>query len=487
MTLSISTDLLIAGELRPGGGAPRDVVNPATEGVLAVVNDASVDDLESALTAADRAWGPWSATPPSERARILRQIADALDEHAEELAQLLVAEVGKPITEARGETGATSGYFRYTASLLETMVDEMGYTPNRGESMWIRRRPHGVVGAIIPWNYPSALTSRKIAPAIAAGNAIVVKPDEKTPLSALAVARIIHESGLLPTGLVNVVTGPGEQIGAALVTSRITQMVSMTGSTFAGKAILAAAAGQVKPVSLELGGNAPLIVMPDADIDHAVAEAVASRHANNGQVCICAERIYVHRDVYERFVLQYADAVGRLIIGDPQAESTQLGPKVSRAELEKTQALVAESVSQGARVVLGTDLPDTDEFRHGYWMTPVVLADVTDGMPVVAKEVFGPVTPISAFDTWEEAVSRANDTDYGLSAYVFTSDLDTAFRASDELSFGEVYVNRTGPEEMNGFHTGFRESGMGGDDGAHGFDQFFRRQTTYVRHTSRRP
>ncbi|MDU0345683.1 aldehyde dehydrogenase family protein [Microbacterium sp. KSW2-29] len=487
MSNAITTDLLIAGELTAGHGAPREVRNPATEEVVAVVHDGSTDDLERALAAADRAWGPWAATPPGERAAILRRIADLLDEHAEELAQLLVAEVGKPISEARGETGATSGYFRYTASLLETLTDEMGYTPNRGESLWVRRRPHGVVGAIIPWNYPSALTSRKIAPAIAAGNAIVVKPDEKTPLSALAVARIIHESGLLPDGLVNVVTGPGEVIGSALVTSRTTQMISMTGSTFAGKAILAAAASQVKPVSLELGGNAPLIVMPDADLDHAVAETVASRHANNGQVCICAERIYVHRDVYDDFVQRYVAAVGELVVGDPLSESTQLGPKVSRAELEKTQALVEESVAQGARVVLGADLPDAEAFRAGYWMNPVVLADVTDEMAVFTHEVFGPVSPISSFDTWDEVVARANDTNYGLSAYVFTSSLDTAFRASDDLSFGEVYVNRTGPEEMNGFHIGFRESGLGGDDGPHGFDQFFRRQTTYVRHTSQRP
>lgn len=195
----------------------------------------------------------------------------------------------------------------------------------------------------------------------------------------------------------------------------------------------------------------------------------------------------MHRDVYDEFVRQYVAAVQALVVGDPLSESTQLGPKVSRAELEKTRALVDESIAQGARVVHGADLPDAESFRAGYWMNPVVLADVTDDMAVFANEVFGPVSPISAFDTWEEVVARANDTNYGLSAYVFTSSLDTAYRASDELSFGEVYVNRTGPEEMNGFHTGFRESGLGGDDGPHGFDQFFRRQTTYVRHASHRP
>jgi lactaldehyde dehydrogenase/glycolaldehyde dehydrogenase len=482
MTDVPSTNLLIGGTLRAGAGAARAVLNPATEETIVTVNDGSTDDLQEALEAAEAAWRDWSTTPPSERANILRKIADILDEHKEELAELLVAEVGKPISEARGETGATSGYFRYTASLLDTLVDEVGYTPNRNENMYVRRRPHGVVGAIIPWNYPSALTSRKIAPAIAAGNAIVLKPDEKTPLSALAVARIIHESKLLPDGLVNVVTGPGSTIGAALVKSRITQMITMTGSTVAGKAILAAAADQVKPVSLELGGNAPLIVMPDADLEYAVAEAVASRHSNNGQVCICAERVFVHRDVYDKFISLYCEAVGELVVGDPRAESTQLGPKVSHEELAKSQALVDTSIEQGARVVSGGEELLGDEFTTGYWMRPIVLADVTDTMAVFENEIFGPVTPISVFDTWNEVVVRANATTSGLSAYVFTTDLETAFRASDELLFGEVYVNRTGPEEINGFHTGFRESGLGGDDGPHGFDQFFRRQTTYLRH-----
>ncbi|WP_382309361.1 aldehyde dehydrogenase family protein [Herbiconiux sp. UC225_62] len=482
MTTPISTQLLIAGKLREGRGDVNIVTNPATEEAVAVVNDASELDLREALTAADAAWPAWSREVPSERARTLRQIADVLDDHREELAHILVEEVGKPIVEARGETEATSGFFRYTASLLETLTDEIRYTPNRNENMWVRRRPHGVVGAIIPWNYPSALTSRKIAPAIGAGNAIVLKPDSNTPLSSLAIARIIHDSGLLPDGLINVVSGRGSTIGAGIVESPITQMISMTGSTGAGKAILRAAARHVKPASLELGGNAPLIVMPDADLTLAVNEALKSRHANNGQVCICAERFFVHRRVYNDFVDLYSAAVDRLTVGDPHSEDTDLGPKVTRDELNKTLRLLDAAVQAGARLTTNPGDLVGEQFERGYWMRPAVLADVDDAMSVAVEEIFGPVSPISVFDSWAEVAARANDTSFGLSAYVFTKDLEQAFKASDDLSFGEVYVNRTGPEEINGFHTGFRESGIGGDDGPHGLDQFFRRQTTYVRY-----
>jgi lactaldehyde dehydrogenase/glycolaldehyde dehydrogenase len=458
------------------------VENPATGARLAEVRDASVADVELAVDAANRAGLEWSAVSEQERARALRHLVGLIGAERDRLAGIIVDEVGKPIIEAEGELGATQGFIAHAASLLETRVDEIRYTGLATEEIWTRRRPYGVVAAIIPWNYPSALVTRKLGPALAAGNAIVIKADEKTPLSALAIGEIVARSGMLPDGLVSVLTGPGEVVGRALVRSPGTHLVTMTGSSEAGKAILADAAAQVKPVHLELGGKAPFIVMADADLDAAVADAVTSRHMNCGQVCIANERTFVHESVYEQFAARYAAAVGGLVVGDPHDRATQVGPKVSGPELGKTLRILDASVGQGARVLAGGTPLTGPGFEGGHWMAPTVLADVRDDMDVMRQEVFGPVTPISAFASWGEVAARANASPYGLSAYVYTGDLRTAMQASRDLSFGEVYINRPGPEEVNGFHAGFRESGLGGDDGAHGLDGYFRKQTVYVRY-----
>lgn len=480
--MDLGTDLLIAGELKRGRGKDREVENPATGEVLVTVADADESDLDAALYAASAAWPQWAATPEPERAGLLRELAALIEDRAGELADIVVAELGKPITEAVGELEGTAGFLTHAASLLETRSDEIRYTAYRNEEIWLRRRPHGVVGAIIPWNFPSALVTRKLGPALAAGNAIVIKADEKTPLSALAIGRIVAESGLLPPGLVSVLTGGGETIGRGLVTDPRTDLVTMTGSTAAGKAILAAAAPYVKPVLLELGGKAPFIVLPDADLDHAVRDAVGSRHLNNGQVCIANERTFVHESVYPEFVDRYVDAVGRLVVADPRRPTTQIGPKVSAPELEKTLDMLHASVREGARLVVGGERLSGEAYGSGHWISPAVLTDVHDDMTVMRDELFGPVTPITPFGSWDEVVTRANASRYGLSAYVYTSDLATGMRASRDLAFGEVYVNRVGPEEINGFHAGFRESGLGGDDGAHGLDGYFRKQTVYLRY-----
>jgi len=482
LTVSYPTDLLIAGQLRPGAGAARDVENPASGMVLCSVRDASEQDVAEAVKAAAASWRAWGATPPAVRAARLRQLADVIMAERTWLARILVAEVGKPIREAEGEVEATAGFIRHAASLLETRYDEIRYTGRPDEEIWTRRQPYGVVAAIIPWNYPSALVTRKLGPALAAGNAIVIKADEKTPLSALAIAQIVARTELLPAGLVSVLTGAGETVGRALVLSAGTDLVTMTGSSQAGKAILADAASQVKPVHLELGGKAPFIVMADADLDLAVADAVTSRHMNCGQVCIANERTFVHESRYADFVARYARCVEGLVVGDPAERATQVGPKVSGAELDKTLRILRESVSQGASVMTGGGrLAPPAGLENGHWMTPTVIAAVSDDMSVMREEIFGPVTPVSPFADWAEVAARANATRYGLSAYLYTSDLRTAMNASRDLSFGEVYLNRVGPEEVNGFHTGYRESGLGGDDGAHGLDGYFRKQTVYLR------
>src|SRR3712207_5479782 len=325
------------------------------------------------------------------------------------------------------------------------------------EHLLVRAVPYGVVVGIIPWNYPAALFARKVAPAIMAGNAIVIKPHEDTPLSALALARIIEETGL-PPGIVNVVTGAGRVVGDALVRHPITQMVTVTGSVRGGREILAAAAENIVPVSLELGGKAPFIVLDDADLASAVENAVDARFWNCGQVCTCNERTYVERGVYDEFVERFVEAASALRMGDPMRDDVQMGPKVNEPELDKVEALVKGAVEQGAGVALGGRRPEGEEFERGYWFEPTVLTGTTNDMDIVQREVFGPVLPIQAFDDFDEVIGLANDSRYGLSAYVFTSDLHKAMQAIDDIDFGEIYINKIGPEQLQGFHTGYRLS-----------------------------
>ena len=458
----------------------RPVINPADESVIVAVPEADEGHAEQALEAARRAQKEWGRRSGPERGAVLRAIADGIRTRQEELTRLVVAEQGKTITEARGEIGdAATGFFDYYATFERAQVGSMFAPDEANEQLFVRSVPYGVVVGIIPWNYPAALFARKVAPAIMAGNAIVLKPHEDTPLSALALARIIEEAGV-PPGVVNVVTGAGRVVGDALVRNPITQMVSMTGSVRGGREILAAAAENITPVSLELGGKAPFIVLEDADLDAAVENAVDARFWNCGQVCTCNERTYVQRGVYEEFVERFVEAAASLRMGEPTREDVQMGPKINEPELDKVEALVKGAVDQGAHVVLGGGRPEGEEFERGYWFEPTVLTGTTNDMDIVQSEVFGPVLPIQPFDNFDEVVNLANDSRYGLTAYVFTSNLHKAMRAIEDIDFGEIYVNKIGPEQLQGFHTGYRLSGMGGDDGPYGYERYLRRKTVYL-------
>ena len=477
--------MLIAGITREASSGERmQVVNPATEDVIGEVPLASPAEAEEALAAAAVAFRDWARTPPVERARHLQAVAREIEARSEDLARLITAEEGKPITEARGEVGGTAEFFSYYAGLARTIQGEILASDLPGEELWIRRVPHGVVAAIIPWNYPSALTARKVAPAILAGNTIVLKPHEDTPLSALAVGDIITEVGV-PPGVVNIVTGPGETVGAALAGSGQVDFVTMTGSVEAGRAVLQAAAEHITPVSLELGGKAPFIVMDDADLDIAVTSALTSRYMNNGQVCICNERTYVHSSVYPEFLERYLEGVKALRVGDPNDESTDVGPKVNRQELDKVASLVNQARADGASVLVGGDLLSGPGYERGYWYAPTVLTGVDHSMDIMRTEIFGPVTPIMPFDDFAGVVDLANDSTYGLSAYLFTNDFQRIMQAVDDVRFGEIYINRIGPEAVQAFHIGYRQSGIGGDDGRHGLDLYLQPQTVYANYSGR--
>ena len=470
--------MLVDGE-RLESSETRDVINPATGETIAKVPEAAVAQVDAALAAARKAQPGWAALAPIERAEVMRRIAGLIRRDAEALARIVVREQGKPITEARGEVGGAAEFFSYFAEFARRIEGEILPSDVRDEQIWIQRVPVGVVVGIIPWNYPAALVSRKVAPAMIAGDTIVLKPHELTPLSALYMAGLFVEAGV-PPGVVNIVTGAGATVGARLVEAPGVDLITMTGSVPTGKRIMQSAVANLTPVSLELGGKAPFIVMPDADLDLAVRSAVTSRFMNCGQVCICNERTFVHRDVYDRFLEDFVARAKALRVGDPLDEKTDIGPKVSRPELEKVEAMVADAVRRGATLALGGTRPASPPTPGGNWYAATVLTGASPDMPIMQDEIFGPVVPIVPFDDFEDAVRLSNRSRYGLSAYLFTSDLRQVMRAVRDIDFGELYINRIGPESLQGFHVGYRNSGLGGDDGAHGLELFLKKKTVYV-------
>jgi lactaldehyde dehydrogenase/glycolaldehyde dehydrogenase len=476
----------LGGRWVAGEEGTRPVLSPISGQPLADVGEASAAQAGEAIEAALRAQPAWGALSPLDRGRVMHRIAALVRENAEALARLVVLEQGKPIAEARGEVAGAAEFFTYFAEFARRIQGEIFPSDASGEQIWIQRVPVGVVAAIIPWNYPAALVSRKVAPALIAGNAIVLKPHEDTPLSGLFMARLMEEAGV-PPGIVSIITGPGATVGAALTSDPRVDLITMTGSVPTGRRIMQAAAGNLVPVSLELGGKAPLIVMEDADLDLAVASAVTSRFMNCGQVCICNERMLVHESIHDAFVERFVAATAALRLGNPLDETTDLGPKVSRAELEKVERITAEAIAAGAEPLLRGGRPDRAPVEGGYWLTPTVLGGVSSDMAIMRDEIFGPVVPVMKVSDFDEALNIANDSRYGLSAYLFTNDFSRIMRAVQDIRFGELYINRVGPESLQGFHSGYRNSGPGGDDGIHGLDHYLRKKTVYVNHSGRSP
>jgi lactaldehyde dehydrogenase/glycolaldehyde dehydrogenase len=486
MGVEIRTDykMLIDGKWVAGAAGKHQVLDPSTGGPLAEVPEASPDQALQAIAAARRAQREWGLKAPLERAQYMKKIASLVRRDAEKLARIITMEEGKPINEARGEVGATSEFFEYFAEFARRIQGEILPSDFPGEQIWIQRVPLGVVVGIIPWNYPSALVSRKVAPAMIAGDTIVLKPHEDTPLSALEMARIFDEAGV-PAGVVNVVTGGGKTVGEALCASADVDLISMTGSVPTGKRIMANAAQNLTPLSLELGGKAPFIVLADSDLDLAVRSAVTSRFMNCGQVCICNERTLVQKDIYNEFVERFIAESQKLNIGMPLDEKTDIGPKVSLQEMEKVERYVAAAVKEGAKLALTGGRPKNPPSEKGYWLTPTVITDVKPNMEIMTREIFGPVVPIMPFKDIDEAIAISNASRYGLSSYLFTNDMNIIMRAVNEVGFGELYVNRIGPECLQAFHIGYKESGLHGDDGAHGLEAYLRKKTVYLNYSGK--
>jgi lactaldehyde dehydrogenase / glycolaldehyde dehydrogenase len=481
MSSSIATGIpgsqYIDGIWSEGSGPALEVVDPATEMSLASLPSSSDDDVELALAAARRAQLAWARTPAQVRGGHLRAIADLVAQHKPPLSQLLVKEVGKPAAHAAGEVDFAETILRYTAEWDRRIEGEIlpGDTP--GEVIHLLRAPIGVVAAICPWNYPLAVFFRKVAPALLTGNVVVAKPSEVSPLATIEIVRLIDEHLDLPSGVLNLVTGAAAT-GRALVRAELTSMVSFTGHRDTGKSIMAEAARNLTRVALELGGKAPAIVWKDADLDLAVSAIVEARHTNAGQVCTSAERVLVHRSVLQDFTDRYVGAVRSLTLGDP-AGNVDMGPLVNADQFAKTETAVALAIAEGAQLLTGGGRPDGGEYERGYWFAPTVLHEVAPGMAVMTEETFGPVTPILGVESIDEALAIANDSRYGLSAYVFSRDYGTIMSAVDDLQFGEIYVNRSLGESVHAHHAGFKESGIGGEDGKWGVLRYTQIKTAY--------
>ncbi|MEQ9882891.1 aldehyde dehydrogenase [Pectobacterium brasiliense] len=453
-----------------------DVVNPATEKVISQIPEGSADDAKRAIDAAEAAQPGWEALPAVERGVWLHKIADGIREREAELTDTIIAEGGKTHGLAQTEVLFTADYLDYMAEWARRYEGEIIQSDRPNENIFVFRKAIGVTTGILPWNFPFFLIARKAAPALITGNTIVIKPSEITPNNAVIFAEIIHKIGL-PKGVINFVTGYGPTVGQELAANPKVGMVSLTGSVAAGIATMTAAAQNVTKVSLELGGKAPAIVMDDADLDLAVKAIVSSRVINSGQVCNCAERVYVQRGIYDAFIARIKAAMEQVTFGNTaEKKALDMGPLISAAALQRVEDKVAKAVSQGAKVLLGGQR----ESGTGYFYPPTLLVDVKQDMPIMHEEVFGPVLPVATFDTLEEAITMANDSEYGLTSSIYTQNINTAMKALKGLKFGETYINRENFEAMQGFHAGWRKSGVGGADGKHGLQEYLQTHVAYL-------
>jgi len=467
----------INGRFASDSSAHIDVINPATEAVISRVPASSDQEVDAAVSAAAAAQNSWEKLPPIERAGYLRKISALIRERVEELARVISEEQGKVLPLSRVEVEFTANYIDYMAEWARRIEGEIIPSDRSNEHIFLFRKAIGVVAGILPWNFPFFLIARKMAPALVTGNTIVIKPSEETPNNAFEFAKLVEMAGL-PPGVVNFVSGLGATVGHRLASHTGVGMISFTGSVGTGSKIMADAAKNITKVNLELGGKAPAIVMGDASIDLAVQAVKASRILNSGQVCNCAERVYVHRKIADEFTSKLAASMSKARYGNPFSEGElDYGPLINQPGLAKVQRLVDSAVAEGAQVVSGGKRAHRDK---GFYYEPTVLSGCRHDMTIIREEIFGPVVPVVAFDDMDQVIAYANDSEYGLTSSIYTNDLNLAMRACRDLHFGETYINRENFEAMQGYHAGWRKSGIGGADGRHGINEYTQTHTVYV-------
>ncbi|MGG7581634.1 NAD-dependent succinate-semialdehyde dehydrogenase [Rhizobium sp. Nf11,1] len=445
-----------------------DVLNPATGELLASLPDMGAAETRTAIDAAHAAQPAWATRPAKERSVILRKWFDLIVANADELAAILTAEMGKPFPEARGEILYAAAYIEWYAEEAKRIYGETIPAPSNDKRMIVIKQPVGVVGTITPWNFPAAMIARKVAPALAVGCTVVSKPAEQTPLTAIALAVLAEQAGI-PAGVFNLIVGlDGPAIGRELCGNEKVRKISFTGSTEVGRILMRQCADQIKKVSLELGGNAPFIVFDDADLDAAVEGAIASKYRNAGQTCVCANRLYIQSNVYDAFAAKLAAKVAAMSVGDGFKPGVEIGPLIDEQGLAKVEDHVGDALAKGANVLTGGKRLD----GTGTFFAPTVLTGVTRGMTVAREETFGPVAPLFRFETAEDVIAQANDTEFGLAAYFYAGDLKKVWRVAEALEYGMIGINTGLMSSETAPFGGIKQSGLGREGSRHGADDY---------------
>lgn len=468
--LPVPHDLYIGGTWLPAcDGGRFDVINPATEEVIDSVPMATAADLDRALAAADDAWRKWREVDAWTRSAALRRVAQVVRERADAIAGVITEEQGKPLAEAKGEIGAAADQFDWYADEARRIYGRVIDGHSTAHRLLVLHQPIGPVAAFTPWNFPALLPARKLAPAIAAGCSIILKPAEEAPRTALCLAAACHEAGI-PAGVVNVVTGNPAQISRHLIASDVIRKVSLTGSVAVGQEILKLCADGIKSVSMELGGHSPVLVFADAEVEVAAELAARGKFRNNGQVCIAASRFFVHESVAKRFVDRFVEVAKALRIGDGREASTEIGPLANRRRVQAAEALVQDACAEGAVLCCGGQRPSG--FARGFYFEPTVLTHVDASMRIMSEEPFCPVAPVATFANFEDAIDQANATEYGLAGYVFTQNTRTAFLAAERLDVGMVGINELAIAAAEIPFGGVKRSGFGREGGAEGIEWY---------------
>ena len=459
---------LINGQwLSADDGTCFDVNNPANGELITQCASVGVIETRRAIDAAAAAMPAWQKQTARQRANVMRKWFELILEHQEDLAKILTHEQGKPLAEARGEVGFGASFIEWFAEEANRMYGETIPTIANDRRFITIKQAVGVVAAITPWNFPFAMIARKAGPALAAGCAIVIKPASETPLSALAIAELACRAGI-PDGIVNVITGDAATVGAELTANPVVRKLSFTGSTRIGKLLLKQCAENVKKVSMELGGDAPVIVYDDADLDAAVDGAIASKYRNAGQTCVCANRIMVQDGIYDDFIALFTKKVAAMTMGEGTQEGVDLGPMIHTRAVQNMQALVSDALEKGANMVLGGQATPNDELYY----PATILTNISDDMRVAQEEIFGPIAPVFRFSSEEESIRKANDTEYGLASYIYTRDIGRIWRVSEQLEYGMVGINETGISNYAIPFGGVKESGSGREGSLHGIDDY---------------
>jgi lactaldehyde dehydrogenase/glycolaldehyde dehydrogenase len=462
-------------DMRGAGAIP--VLNPARGIVIDEIPDSPRSAVDEAVAAARRAQPGWAALTNSERGAYLRRVAARIRDNADAIARTLSEEIGKLLDLARGEVAGTADFLDYMAEWARRIEGEIIPSDRRGETILMLRKPMGVVGGILPWNFPFFLIARKTGPALLTGNTIVIKPSEETPRNADLFAKLLDECGL-PPGVFNIVHGRGREVGEALASHPGIDMISFTGSVPTGIEIMRQAATNVTKVNLELGGKAPAIVLDDADLDIAIPAIRISRILNNGQVCNCAERVYVQRGIADEFTDRLVAAMREVRYGDPLGNApVDMGPLIHEKAALRVAGMVERATAAGATLLTGGSYRATG---GGHYFEATVLTGCDQASEMMQKEIFAPVLPIHVVDGLDEAIAKSNDSDFGLTSSIYTRSLSNVLKASADLNFGETYVNRENFEAMQGFHAGMRKSGIGGADGKHGLLEYTQTQMVYL-------